>query len=101
MPAWNCRPRTRPSPTDELADVAQVNLIAPMVLTRHALPGMLARARGHIVVVSSLAGRGGNAYNVLYATTKAGLVGFTRSLRAELARIPGRCQRHLPRLHRP
>ncbi len=82
-------PAAYPTFTDrELADVAQVNLIAPMVLARHALPGMLARARGHIVVVSSLAGRGANAYNVLYATTKAGLVGFSRSLRAELNGSP-------------
>jgi short-subunit dehydrogenase len=73
---------------DELALIARVNLTAPMVLTRHALPGMLARGRGHIVTVSSLAGRSGIAYNALYATTKAGLVGFTRSLRAELAGSP-------------
>ena len=73
---------------DELAAVTRLNLIAPMVLTRHALPGMLARGRGHIVTVSSLAGRSGNAYNVLYATTKAGLVGFTRSLHAELTGSP-------------
>ena len=46
------------------------------------------RRRGHIVTVSSLAGRGGNAYNVVYATTKAGLIGFTRSLRAELTDSP-------------
>ena len=49
----------------ELEQVTYVNLIAPMVLARHALPGMSKRGRGHIVVVSSLAGRGGNAYNVL------------------------------------
>ena len=72
----------------ELEEITHVNLIAPMVLARHALPGMAARGRGHIVAVSSLAGRGGNAYNVLYATTKAGLVGFARSLRAELADTP-------------
>jgi short-subunit dehydrogenase len=72
----------------ELAEITQVNLVAPMVLARHALPGMAARGRGHIVVVASLAGRGPNAYNVLYATTKAGLVGFSRSLRAELAGTP-------------
>lgn len=80
---------TYPAFTDEeLAVIAQVNLIAPMVLARHVLPGMVARGRGHIVMVSSLAGRGGNAYNVAYATTKAGLVGFTRSLRAELVGSP-------------
>ncbi len=81
--------RGYPAFTDsELGEITQINLIAPMVLARHALPGMVARGRGHIVVVSSLAGRGGNAYNVLYATTKAGLVGFARSLRAELADAP-------------
>jgi short-subunit dehydrogenase len=73
---------------EELGLLTQVNLVAPMVLSRHVLPGMLERRRGHIVTFSSLAGRGGNAYNVLYATTKAGLVGFTRSLRAELADSP-------------
>jgi short-subunit dehydrogenase len=73
---------------EELAEITQVNLIAPMVLARHAIPGMLARGRGHIVVMSSLAGRASNAYNVLYATTKAGLVGFSRSLNAELAGTP-------------
>ncbi len=73
---------------DELADITRVNLIAPMVLTRHALPGMLERGRGHIVTISSLAGRGGIAYNALYATTKAGLIGFARSIRAELAATP-------------
>ena len=73
---------------EELGLLTQVNLVAPMVLSRHVLPGMLERGRGHIVTVSSLAGRGGNAYNVLYATTKAGLIGFTRSLRAELADSP-------------
>jgi short-subunit dehydrogenase len=79
-------PSAFPSFTDEeLEMVVRLNLLAPMVLTRHALPGMLARDRGHIVTISSLAGRAGNSYNVAYATTKAGLVGFSRSLRAELA----------------
>jgi short-subunit dehydrogenase len=72
----------------ELLEVAEVNLLAPMVLTRAALPGMLARGRGHVVMIASLAGRGGNAFNVPYATTKAGLLGCARSLRAELEGTP-------------
>ena len=72
----------------ELLEVAEVNLLAPMLLARHALPGMLARGRGHVVMISSLAGRGGNAFNVPYATTKAGLLGCARSLRAELEGTP-------------
>ena len=39
-------------------------------------------------MISSLAGRAGNAFNVPYGTTKAGLVGCTRSLRAELEGTP-------------
>ena len=39
-------------------------------------------------MISSLAGRGGNAFNIPYATTKAGLVGCARSLRAELEGTP-------------
>lgn len=59
----------------------RVNLVAPMLLTRLLLPGMLERGRGHIVNVSSLASKGG-AYTEVYSTTKAGLVAFTASLRA-------------------
>lgn len=72
----------------ELLEIAEVNLLAPMLLTRHVLPGMLARGRGHVVMISSLAGRAGNAFNIPYATTKAGLVGCARSLRAELEGTP-------------
>ncbi len=76
---------------DELAGLMTVNLLAPMVLTRHVLPGMLGRGRGHLVFISSLAGRGGNAYNAPYAASKAGLLGLGRSLRAELAGTPVGC----------
>lgn len=76
------------SPTQELVDTVEVNLLAPMLLTRLALPGMLERRRGHVVFVSSLAGKFGPAYNGPYAATKAGLVALTQSLRAEHAGDP-------------
>ncbi|MGH3769089.1 MAG: SDR family NAD(P)-dependent oxidoreductase [Pseudonocardiaceae bacterium] len=61
-----------------------LNLTAPMHLTRAALPGMTARARGHLVFVSSIAavGVGGEA---VYAATKAGLAAFAASVRLEVA----------------
>ena len=59
-----------------------VNLAGPLHLARLVLPGMLARDRGHIVNVASLAGLGPTAFGECYAATKHGLVGFTRSLRA-------------------
>jgi short-subunit dehydrogenase len=69
---------------DDLDAMLRVNLGAPMWLTRLLLPDMLARDRGHIVNVSSLAGLGPNAFGEPYGATKAGLVGFTRSLRGTL-----------------
>jgi short-subunit dehydrogenase len=59
-----------------------VNLEAPMILSRLVLPEMLERKQGHIVNVSSLAGKSGPAFQEPYAAAKAALVAFTFSLRA-------------------
>ena len=66
----------------------EVNLIAAMLLTRAVLPGMLDRQRGHIVNISSGAGKVGVPFAVAYATSKHGLVGFTNSLRCEYLKSP-------------
>jgi len=66
----------------DIEDILRVNLEAPMVLTRLVLPEMLQRGRGHVVNVSSLAGKAGPAYQEPYAASKAGLIAFTSSLRA-------------------
>jgi short-subunit dehydrogenase len=73
---------------EELVEMVEVNLLAPMLLTRLALPGMLERGRGHVVFISSLAGKIGPAYNAPYAATKAALIALTQSLRAEHAGRP-------------
>ena len=44
---------------------------------------MLKRGRGHIVNLSSIAGKWGPPFDQVYGVTKAGLIGFTESLRAE------------------
>ena len=69
-------------PMEDIDQIIEVNLRAPIVLSRLLLPKMIRRGRGHIVNISSLAGLGGVAYQELYCATKHGLVGFTRSLRA-------------------
>ncbi|HXS67612.1 MAG TPA: SDR family NAD(P)-dependent oxidoreductase [Candidatus Polarisedimenticolia bacterium] len=66
---------------ENITETIAVNLEAPMVLTRLVLPEMLSRKRGHIVNISSLAGKSGPAFQEPYAATKAGLVAFTSSLR--------------------
>jgi NAD(P)-dependent dehydrogenase (short-subunit alcohol dehydrogenase family) len=66
----------------QVREVLAVNLEAPLLLARLVLPGMVARGRGHIVSISSLAGKSGPAYQEPYAATKAGLTSFTASLRA-------------------
>jgi short-subunit dehydrogenase len=69
-------------PEERLKEILSVNLEAPMFLSRQVLPGMLSRKCGHIVNISSLAGKSGPAYQEPYAATKAALVAFTASLRA-------------------
>ncbi len=71
---------------EEIEEIVRVNLIAPMHLTWLVLPGMLERGKGHIVNMSSLAGKAGPAYEEPYGATKAGLIGFTQSLRGTYRR---------------
>jgi short-subunit dehydrogenase len=73
---------------EELTSMVDINLTAPLLLTHRVLPGMLERGRGHVVFISSLAGKLGPAYQEPYAATKAGLVGLTQSLRAEYMEAP-------------
>jgi len=61
-----------------------VNLRAPIVLAQALVPGMAARGGGHLVFVSSLAGKAGAPGMALYAATKFGLRGFALSLREDL-----------------
>lgn len=68
---------------DDLARGVELNLTAAVLLARKLVPGMLARGRGHVVNVSSLAGKAGPPNAAVYGATKAGLIGFTQSLRRE------------------
>jgi NAD(P)-dependent dehydrogenase (short-subunit alcohol dehydrogenase family) len=77
------------APVDELARedwdaVLAVNLSATFDVTRRAIPRLKASPAGSIIVMSSLAGRFGYPNRVAYATTKWGLVGFTKTLALEL-----------------
>ena len=71
------------SSLDEIEQTIQVNLTAALLLTRLVLPHMLSTARGHIVNLSSTAGKHGPAFGAAYGASKAGLIAFTQSLRSE------------------
>lgn len=73
---------------DEITSMVDLNLTAPLLLTRKLVPGMLERRRGHVVFISSLAGKLCPPYGEPYAATKAGLVGLTKSLRQEYLNEP-------------
>lgn len=68
----------------ELADMVDVNLRAPLFLSAAALPHLRAAGGGAIVMVGSLAGRAPLQGAASYAATKAGLRAFTYSLADEL-----------------
>jgi short-subunit dehydrogenase len=67
---------------ETILQMIAINLEAPMILTLLLLPRMLERRCGHVVNISSLAGRLGPGYQEPYAATKAALIMFTSSLRA-------------------
>jgi short-subunit dehydrogenase len=69
--------------SDEIDRALDVNLRAPIQLTRALLPGMLERGRGHLVFVSSLSGKAASARSGIYSATKFGLRGFASGLRED------------------
>ena len=61
----------------------EVDLLAPILLTQLVLPKMAGRGSGHIVAISSVAGRVGTALRTGYCAAKHGLIGYMDALRAE------------------
>jgi 3-oxoacyl-[acyl-carrier protein] reductase len=69
---------------DDFASVLDANLTAAYRVTKRAVHGMLRARNGRIVLMSSVVGLLGSAGQANYAASKAGLVGFARSLAREL-----------------
>jgi len=70
---------------DDWASVIDVNLTATMRLCRAVVRPMMKARWGRIVNISSIVGATGNAGQVNYAASKAGMVGLTKSIAAEVA----------------
>ena len=66
-------------------DVLSTNLTGTFLLTQAVLPSLLRNRWGRIVNITSVVGRTGQAGQVNYASSKAGMIGFTRSLAREVA----------------
>lgn len=71
-------------PEEDILNEVRVNLVAPILLARAVLPHMLARRRGVIINVCSVAGKIGTPTTSIYNATKFGLDGFTQALRREV-----------------
>ncbi len=65
--------------------VMATNLRGAFLMCRHVAPAMVRRRWGRVINVGSVVGLMGNAGQVNYAASKAGLVGLTKSLARELA----------------
>jgi 3-oxoacyl-[acyl-carrier protein] reductase len=70
---------------DEWDQVLAVNLTAAFRLSRAVLRGMMKKRWGRIISITSVVGETGNPGQGNYAAAKAGLVGMTKSLAAEVA----------------
>ena len=70
---------------DDWDDVLEVNLMASVVLCRSAMRAMMKARSGRIISISSVVGVTGNPGQTNYAASKAGIIGFSKSLAAEVA----------------
>ncbi|MDQ2067710.1 3-oxoacyl-[acyl-carrier-protein] reductase [Xinfangfangia sp. CPCC 101601] len=70
---------------EDWASVIDVNLTSTFRLCRAAVRGMMKARWGRIVNISSIVGQTGNGGQVNYAASKAGMVGLSKSLAAEVA----------------
>jgi short-subunit dehydrogenase len=69
---------------DQIDEMLEVNLRAPIALARALVPPMVSRGRGHLVFISSLNGKAATPATSIYAAAKFGLRGFALCLREDL-----------------
>ena len=70
---------------ERIEQIVSVNVLGLIWLTRMVVPSMIERRTGHVCNIASLAGLTPVPHNSVYSATKHAVVGFSRSLRMELA----------------
>ncbi len=70
---------------DEWQDIIDTNLSSVFKISKAVIRTMMKKRNGRIINIGSVVGTMGNAGQVNYATAKAGLIGFTKSLAREVA----------------
>jgi len=71
---------------EEFRAVLDVNVVGTFLFSRAVIPGMIERGYGRIVNVASIAGKEGNPTLLAYSTSKAAVIGMTKSMAKELVR---------------
>lgn len=75
------------SKDDRWRELYEVNLFATVRLTRHVLRRLIRQKSGRIINVSSVSAKVGASYNAAYASSKAAMIGFTKSVAREVAKL--------------
>ena len=70
---------------EDFTKVIDINLVGTFNMTRNVIPFMIKKRSGRIINVSSVVGITGNAGQTNYSASKAGVIGFTKSLAKEVA----------------
>jgi len=70
---------------NDFREVVDVNLIGTFLMTKEVIPHMLRRRSGSIINISSVVGIFGNKGQTNYSASKAGIIGFSKSLAKEVA----------------
>lgn len=81
---------------EQWADVIQTNLNSVFNMTKQVIRPMMKARSGSIINMSSIIGMKGNAGQSSYAASKAGIIGFTKSIAAELGSRNIRCNAIAP-----
>lgn len=70
---------------EDFESVIDVNLVGTFNVTKNVIPYMMKARSGRIINISSVVGVSGNAGQTNYSASKAGIIGFTKSLAKEIA----------------